>query len=246
VGLRDGRAVVGLAVGASDGITVGETLGSALGRALVGAVVGSVVGLIVGHVEGRAVAVAVGGTVGRAVGETEGLCVLVGLAVLGVLVGCGDTDGAEVGLLEGFPEGALLGWVEGIALGDTVGLREGIWSETTSVLSEVAMVVLCLVFGKLSETNGTLSTPNMSSPPRVNTEGRWEKDNSLSTEISWACNIVEPLRSTVHVMSSNIAAVVMSVQAMLALWEETVACLMIAPVEASALINDKPRESFCV
>jgi hypothetical protein len=61
-------------------------------------------------------------TLGFADGEIDGtkvgLLVLVGPAVLGTLVGCADTVGAEVGL--------LLGCDEGCEVGDTnVGVTEG-------------------------------------------------------------------------------------------------------------------------
>ena len=100
---------------------MGSVLGDKVGRALGEGELGRVVGAIVGLFDGSAVMVAVGDRVGRIVGAAEGLCVFVGPLVLGVLVGRGDIDGAEEGLLLGCEEGALDGGSEGPALGATVG-----------------------------------------------------------------------------------------------------------------------------
>jgi len=76
-------------------------------------VVGRTEGFTVGHNEGRAVGAWLGFPVGVSVGAAVGLCVLVGLAELGWLVGRADTDGAAVGLLLGWAEGALEGCTDG-------------------------------------------------------------------------------------------------------------------------------------
>ncbi len=118
---------VGLAVGATEvlalteGARVGDTQGKTLGLAL-GCTVGSTVGAVVGLTDGEIVGTALGVTVGTVDGTTVGLLELVGPAVLGILVGCADTVGAEVGL--------LLGWAEGCELGaftvcSTVGTTVG-------------------------------------------------------------------------------------------------------------------------
>ena len=46
-----------------------------------------------------------------------GLFVFVGPPVLGLLVGCGEIDGAEVGLLLGWPDGCPEGCIEGLIVG---------------------------------------------------------------------------------------------------------------------------------
>ena len=99
-------------------------LGLAVGRALViteGRAVGTRLGLHVVQVVG----LPLGRAVGSSVGLTVGLNVFVGPLVLGWLVGCGETDGAEVGLLLGCPMGSLevceLGRPVGVVLGGKVG-----------------------------------------------------------------------------------------------------------------------------
>ena len=91
---------VGLLCGAREGIIVRITLGRGVG-CLLGCTVGRVVGSGVGCCDGAAVGVIVGEGVSRKEGLTVGLYVLVGPLVLGWLVGCGETEGAEVGLLLG-------------------------------------------------------------------------------------------------------------------------------------------------
>ena len=86
-----------------------------------------------------------------------GLCVLVGLAELGWLVGCGDTVGAVVGLLLGWAEGALEGWDDGTNDGAAEGRRVGPLSAVLNPYEEVGMIVLVLVIVNTVRLKGTFS-----------------------------------------------------------------------------------------
>ena len=78
---------------------------------------GGMVGVMLGLAEGIFVGSLLGAALGRDVGLTVGLYVLVGPLLLGWLVGCGDTDGAEVGLLLGWRERTCEGCEDGVNVG---------------------------------------------------------------------------------------------------------------------------------
>ena len=90
--------------GFNDGVRVGVKVTTGVGKTLevgLGFGEGRTVGMHVGVTVGKTVGLLVGVLLGRCVGWTVGLYVLVGPLLLGWLVGCGETDGAEVGLLLG-------------------------------------------------------------------------------------------------------------------------------------------------
>ena len=185
--------LVGLAetggMGAKEGNKVGRTLGSVVGLRL-GRIVGLLVGCKVGRIEGHRV----GATVGRCVGSTEGLTVglyvMVGPLLLGWLVGCGETDGAEVGLLLGWLEGELEGCAEGFAVGAAVGRRVGgnsILLVATRDSSVVVIGKLFLIVDLWVAAKDTLCAKKMVLPSRFRDRGRRENVSSVSTAIRIDC-----------------------------------------------------------
>ena len=82
-------------------------------------------GIRVGDFVGAAEGATLGFREGFTVGSREGRRVLVGPLVLGWLEGCGEIDGADVGLLLGALEGRELGRLVGQLVGILVGSAEG-------------------------------------------------------------------------------------------------------------------------
>jgi hypothetical protein len=108
VGLTEGKAVVGVSVGAG---AVGRGEGATDGRS-VGVLVGASVGALLGVTVGASVGALLGDTVGRLVGDAV-VGASVGVRVLGATVGLivgGGFVGARVGIgVVGLGEGARVG-----------------------------------------------------------------------------------------------------------------------------------------
>ena len=112
------------------------------------------------------------------VGAAVGLCVLVGVAELGWLVGRADTDGAAVGLLLGWAEGALEGCDDGGVDGMAVGRRVGPAFSVVNLYAEFSVITLVFVIDSTVRLNGTLFVWKMSSSLRWKPAGKTEKDKS--------------------------------------------------------------------
>ena len=217
VGVTEGAAVgarvlrtVGCRVGFADGARVGlVVLGEALGRLL---------GRALGDTEGRAVGDRLGIREGRVVGWAVGLYVLVGPLLLGWLVGCGETDGAEVGLLLGLPVGVLEGCEDGSTMGATLGYKVGCPSAVLKVYSVAVFSSLLIVNGNTVPLNAKDTASNVLFSRRMKPFGSFEKARSLLTErttdwvvLTWYC--------TAHVTIRYSPAEVISLHCMLALFE---------------------------
>ena len=115
---------------------------------------------------------------------------MVGPLLLGWLVGCGETDGADVGLLLGWPVGALEGCAEGFALGAAVGRRVGGNSMLLVATKDSSVVVIgksFLVIDIRVAAKDTLCAKKMTLPSRFRAKGRREKVSSVSTAIRIDC-----------------------------------------------------------
>ena len=87
--------------------------------------------------------------------------------MLGWLLGCGETDGAEVGVLLGWPDGILEGSSEGCSEGKCVGALDGGGEKEVSTGAYAdAIAVLCVactVNGSVIFLKRTLSGLKLSS-----------------------------------------------------------------------------------
>ncbi len=186
VGDTEGCPVVFLVV-RTVGLRVGFKEGDRVGPALLGFMLGLVLGRRLGGFEDRTVGewldagdgwmvgARLGRTVGRSDGLTVGLYVLVGPLLLGWLVGCGEIDGAALGLLLGWPEGLHEGGDTGRLVGATLGGTVGYPSAVLNMYSVAFISSLLMTKGSIVPLKSTLSPANMSSSLLINPFGSFEK-----------------------------------------------------------------------
>ncbi len=98
-----------------------------------------------------------------------------GPLLLGWLVGCGEIDGAALGLLLGWPEGLHEGGDTGRLVGATLGGTVGYPSAVLNMYSVAFISSLLMTKGSIVPLKSTLSPANMSSSLLINPFGSFEK-----------------------------------------------------------------------
>lgn len=91
--------------------------------------------------------------------------------MLGTLVGCGDTDGLDVGALLGLADGAIDELIEGRRLGAAEGRRVGTSSDVVNCDSITGALVAVVVTEIMVALMGTLSACRTTSLCRVKPGG---------------------------------------------------------------------------